>query len=438
MASSNVSASTLAPSDSVSQTAPVEQKKRQRPGRRQRQPGSAAQSAPPVPTGAQTFSRSAPSAPVPQPGKFPIVFPTGPGEPTRDVNFSLSPMVLSQIFSGFVDALELNPKFVEFSQHAGYQRPLFERDLTRLGLLGLVQQIAFSRIGMGLPLGDLGPVGVTDLYQFKSVAAALSQFGEFRSDVVGARFVLSDYLSTIHSLMRAAHQTIQNVDQGDVLRRTWIPTRPNDSRTRMIVATAISNWLALNYGTWIEIPLLIDSLMSGAVPPWWGEAISRLFPVAERHRFDFLFEAVNTAHDFVAIYAIQENLDTLAVLGLSWEGDRNVAELAFDMNVKERFTSMADELIRRRPAIAKFFSLSSTQSWKASASGKLSQLAMVETVQGVAVFSSRLALSAAEASLAVCFPSTAIIVWHDPYQVVMTTAVPISTRRLEFILLDWL
>jgi len=431
---SQVSLSTIAPSDSASNTQSSNGKKG-RPGRRQREAARSGVNPPATKTG--SFISKASSAPVPQPGKFPVVFQTGVGEPSRDVKFSYDGKIIANILVDFFERLKYNPKFAEFKTHASYTDDQFACDLTRIGLLALTQQTAFSHVNMGLPLGDLGSVGSTDFFQLRSMVSILGQFGEFQAEVIGSRFVLADYPSTIAALVRAADQTDIGVNQRHVLDRMWLPTTAHDKRTRFILAVAVSNYFA-QLGVPLSMKKLEEEVIHSGSQPLWFRNVCQVLPAAERTRFNFLSERTGDADAFIRRYTALENMDTLEALGLSWEGARDVNELDWQLNLKLRFGTLADELLRKKPALAKFFSLSPTLASKSDATGSLSQLSQVETIQGVSVVSTRLALSAPQLSLLACFPSSSIVQWFDQYNAIVTTTINLEARATEFVALDWL
>jgi hypothetical protein len=429
MASTTSQVSSIAPSDSVSQfpasptTSPF--LKKPRPGRRQRQ------------TGKPDFQGGY-SEPVPQPGKFPVVFPTGAGVPSRDVTFSYSGPVLSDILSDHASIYENAPKLWEFLAHAGQDMEQVSRDICRMGLLSLAQKTAFSHVNMELPLGDFGPVSSTDLFLPRSLDIALSQFGEFPVAELGSRFLLADYASTVRSLVRAADQCVRGVNRKHVLSRMWLPATPHDRRTAHIVALALGNYFADHYGIMLSIQKLLDTFIFQGTVPGWFRSLCQVLPAGERDRFFFLSNRLVNEDQIVSLFTDDDNLDTFNVLGLHWDGDQDVGNLDFGLNTKMRFGSLSDDLMRRKPIYQKFFSLASTLSCKADARGSRSQLSRVETISGVTVVSSRLAMPAPELSLDACFPATALVSWYDAYNSVITTDIQIGTRKVEFVLTDLL
>jgi hypothetical protein len=426
--------STIAPSDSVSNVPETSTPKKSRPGKNAR---AKAKSEAPKPS--SKFSAKS-SVPDPQPGKFPVVFATGSGEATRDVEIAYRPATLVGVLTNFDTALSFHPKYAEFSQHSGFDTPTLRKWLVTSGLMFVCQHTLWSHVKLGLPVGDFGSIGSTDLKILRSETMALSQLGEFSADELGSRYLLADYPATISSLVRCARGvyhstgTVQAVRQH--LESMWLPVSNEDRRTRFLLSRALSNWVSANFGLHLSTSTLMTDIWSGTVPAWWT-AVKTLIP-QRPGRFDFLFDALTTDAAFATEYGSQNRLAILQELGFFWTIPHIAASLRWNSTAKTEFSSLADQIARATPALAKFFSLVSSQTLKAEAVGKRSQLSMVEEVLGVTVVSAKMALSAPDLSLLSCFPAEVVVDQLDPYQVRATTSIPIGVRRTEFIQLDYL
>jgi len=205
-------ATTVLPSDSASN---VGKSKKPRPGKAQRAaaremvtPSASAVTASSSMTGASSFSSRKIFAPVPQPGKYPVVFPSGAGEPTKDSRFALDPSVICDVFKEIPSSMSNAARFAEFSAHAEYDKESFGKDIAKNTLLSIAQQIVHAHTNMQLPMGDFSSIATTDTYMMSSVRSIVSQFGEFSVEPLGTRYILADYETTVTSLVVAADLSI--------------------------------------------------------------------------------------------------------------------------------------------------------------------------------------------------------------------------------------
>jgi len=425
--------STVAPSDSASAAG-----RKSKPGKAERaakrsavgsQPGQQASTAK-----AFAFS-SGSSAPKPQPGKFPVVFQTGAGEPARDQFFAVDERVLDRTLGQFPTRFTFNAKYAEFKSHAEIEDSDFTKDLGIASLLRLAQQVVHSHVNMGLPQGDFAPVASTDVRVPASVAAYLSQFGEHSVPALGTRFLFKDYENTVRSIVWAA-EGIRRNGGGSPLKRMWLPVRKDDNRTRMIIASRLATLLS-TVDLSISPNVLEEAVLSGEVPDVW-ENIKPAIGEDEktRDRFDFLFKSYADAPRFVVAFSSAEATPVLQELGLEWQNP-SAGHVDWDFNVKELYTRLADAWARKSATYALFFELSSSQVNRAAAIGSQAQMAQVKTSDGVTVVKTHLGLSAPEFSLVACFPASGVYSGELPRRVVVTTPLSVTQRATEFVQMDW-
>nr|WGH72995.1 MAG: putative coat protein [Trichoderma harzianum partitivirus 3] len=427
--------STVAPSDSASAAG----HKKSKPGKAERaarrsavgsQPGQAAS-----PSKASTFA-SGVSAPKPQPGKFPVVFQTGAGEPARDQFFALDERGLKNSFTEFPRRFTFNAKYAEFKAHAEVGDQQFSKDLVVAGLLRLAQQIVHAHVNLGLPQGDFAPVASNDVKLPASMAAFISQYGEHSVPALGTRFLLSDYENTVRSIVWCANQ-VNGTGRGDApLQRSWLPCRANDGHTKTVIAERLNEFLSQS-DIRVAPDVLEEAVLSGNAPDVW-EHIKPLLgdDDAARDRFDFLFKSYAGAPEFVVAFTTTEAAAALAQLELEWDTP-SAAHVDWTFNVKEMFTRLSDAWARKSATYAVFFELSSSQSNRTAASGSQSQMAQVSTRDGVTVIKTHLALSAPEFSLVACFPSPGVYSGGLIRRVVVTTPLSVAQRATEFVQMDW-
>lgn len=421
-----------APSDSVSNQG----KKKNRPGKNARQAAKSTASAPA--TDSAFFSSQMPDIPVPQPGRFPIVFKTGVGEPTRDVEFAYRDDCLDDIIQPLFDRYAFNPKYAEFAFHTDYDDDKFSTDIQRQVYLGLAQQTVHAHVNMGLPLGDFSSIASTDVFQFTSLSNVIRQFGEFSDPSLGNRYLLRDYSTTIHSLVRAASLTGGKKARDRARRTVWLPTKAKDRRTTFILAKRLADYLADKLRVFLDIDELCDHLFDSS----W-DVFDNLKPLLDFgqpndnvDRFDFLFTSYDTEVSFVQKFSGTGPQAVLTELGLWWDSPAQ-PDLAYDLVPKVRFPELVDQWARKRSAIEKFLSCTSGVANRSAAAGSQAQVSLVRSTPGVTAVHTHVALSAPELSLLACFPPSIDVQGLGPYNVVVTTSIPLKVRATEYLQGDW-
>jgi hypothetical protein len=434
-----VTMSSVTPSESASSAG----KRKNRPGKNARQaarasapPGATSQTGSSSVSKASFFASQLPSDPVPQPGRFPVVFQTGVGEPTKDVNFCFSPEVINGTTSALSQRYIFNPRYAEFSSDSDYTDDLFERDLVRAFLLGVAQQTVHTHVNMGLPLGDFSSISSTDVFLPTSLRSVVSQFGEFSLPALGTRFLLRNYVTTVSSLVFAASKVVET-KVTDPVHELWLPMSTTDTRTRFIVANALSQFIY----TGLNITLDVEELSNHIFTDTWSVFDALKTELGDddvaRDRFDFLFSGYTDEAQFVTKFLGAPRQAVLHQLNLRWD-DPVRGDLNFSFVPKVMFPELVDKWARKRSAIAKFVSVSSGLTNRAEAVGSAAQISSVKNTEGVTLVKTHVALPAPELSLLACFPSTAFFGSVGPLNVVMTTSIPTAVRATEFLQMDWL
>jgi hypothetical protein len=430
--------STVAPMDSASSNG-----KKKKPGKAERAAKrSQVGTAPSVPASASKASifASGVSEPRPQPGKYPVVFQTGAGEPSRDQNFAIDGGVAVRNLTGFPGRFTANPKYAQFKAHSEISDDSFQNHVVTSGLLRLAQQVVHSHVNMGLPQGDFAPVASSDVRVPSSVSAFISQYGEHSVPALGTRFLYAGYEDTVKWLIWLADQTDKEGASG-IASRWWLPMGPHDMRTRTIIAARLRDLLS-NAEIAVSPNTLEEGVLSGEVPDAWEGIKDFLGDEPEegqpdrRDRFDFLFKAYGSAEQLFQTFSSNSSIRVLAEIDLHWLSP-SAGHLNWQYNAKEAFTRLADKWAKLSPAYAQFFELSAGQATRTSASGSQSQMVRVTSVEGVTVVKTYLALSAPEFSLAACFPPTCVYSGGLQRNVVVTTPLSVVQRATEFAQLDW-
>lgn len=431
--------SSVAPVDSASN-----QGRRSRPGKRERQAARSAigstGGAPASATKAAAFATGV-SDPVPQPGKYPVIFPTGAGEPSRDQEFAIPVVGLSSIFPAVLEKYKRNARYAEFRAHSDFQDPVFGAQLSYSFLLRVAQQIVHSHMNMGLPQGDYASIASSEVQIPQALAAVARQFGEFTIPSVGTRYLLRDYDSAVQRVVYSAQQVYNGQGTAAVLARSWLPMSNHDGNFKAIIANRLNEFIS-QFNLSIRGTVLEDAVLSGSVPDVWenlkdnlGEAPGE-GEVDRRDRFDFIFAARANEGQFTTAWTTQPASDALSELGLTWH-QPNAGHLNWNFNAKQTFAVLAEAWSRLTPTYSQFFELSSGLSNKSEARGSPSQMAQVVSLDGVTIVKTFMALSAPEFSLVACFPVSAVFVGGIERRVVVTTSLNVAQRATEFCQLDW-
>lgn len=436
--------SSVAPADSVSS---VNKTKKTKPGKAERAARRATSSVSGVEadsTKAASFAAGGVSAPTPTPGRYPVVFSTGVGEPTRDREFAYGFKESMTSAMSFYDRYRQNPRYAEFRENSGVDDTSFLKQLLSVFYLGLAQQTVHAHVNMGFPQLDYSAVSTSELKLPSSMLAVLSQYGEFADANLGTRFVLGSYQDQVAQLVYTADRIWHSGSVGEarkVLSRSWLPTSATDRGTRLTIAEKLR---AVLQPLGVDIPgtELEDSVLSGSEPGAWDSVKLNLgAPPAQgdpdrRDRFDFLFKAYADVGQFTTAFTTTEATNALAELELLWT-DPSAGHLDWGFNVKSKFSVLADKWARLSAAYAKFFELGSSLATRANAVGSEAQFVSVKTVDVVTVVRTFVALSAPQLSLAACFPPTCVFSGGVVRNVVVTTPLSVTQRTTEWLQLDW-
>lgn len=384
------------------------------------------------------FARKASYAPTPQPGKFPIVFPAGAGEPTRDSFMALDGFSLMQSFSEMPDNYLSSERYAEFSMNATYEDSSFRKEVVTSTLLCLAQRIVHSHLNMGQAMGDFSSIASTDIYTMHSIMAVLEQFGEFSESYLGTRYLYKEYATEILALVRTAKSVAESNGDHDVivgiLTAHWLPAKLDDKRTAFIVAHKLRGYFQ-ERGITLKLEDLCSNLFKQKFPAF--KAALSVLPEEEQGQFDLLFTGYRNQQEFRAKFAgTNSKPEALDKLHLDWPG-YSAELLRWGITPKTDFPELAEPWLRKKPTIGKFFNIVSGLAQKSEAMGTAGQISAVSVVSGVTVVKTKVALSAPQFSLISCFPPSAYVEDNDELRVVLTTSIPVNTRAIEFQQKDW-
>lgn len=209
----------------------------------------------------------------PQPGKYPIVFPTGSGEVGTRVHAAIDAESVKGNFAEFFDAFTRNPAFEVAINQAGYSDDQVTSSLFKTLLLSMAQKVIASHKSEGLSTGDLAvflDVKVTNLTPVQTI---IDQLGEFSSKLLGTAYRWIDFEATVLALIRAAYD-FENLEDSrksynKVIDAMWAPVTVDDKRSKLIVACHINQWLDSAASINLSQDDLVSSIYSGKLPKRW-------------------------------------------------------------------------------------------------------------------------------------------------------------------------
>lgn len=433
--------SSVAPGDSVSSRGGRKTKpgKAERAARRAGQSGNPGQ--PANAAKAAAFAGSGFSGPEPSPGSYPVVFPVGAGEPSRESHFVYDPDELQNLAKEFAPRYQKHPRYVEFKANSGVTDSRFVKLMASSFLLGLAQQTVHAHVNMGLPLLDFSPIASSDVSLTSAQRAVLTQFGEFSEPALGTRYVLADYVNTVSRLVLAAGQIENGEAIVKVIERNWLPMSPSDRVTKVIIAAALNDFISA-FEIRLSDTVLEDAVLSGDVPDAWEAIKSQLGDPPDedepdtRDRFDFLFKRYNDVGQFTVAFSTVAASAVLEELSLDWDTP-SAGHLDWAFNPKSVFSDLVDKWSRLSASFSQFFSMGSGLSNRTTARGSLAQMSEVSTSDSICIVKTHVALSAAGFSLAACFPPGGIFSGDLTRNVVVTTPLNVPQKATEFCLQDW-
>jgi len=435
----------LVPNDSVSNVSV----KRHRPGKRER----AMNSNPTLPIQEHPVSSernrgkeekfAKPAKPMFQPGKFPVVFDTGVGEPT--VDYGVTPVVakyhnhVQEVYTSIRDEV----RFTDFRANAHLldvaAENRFKREFEAAALCTLVVQLLKSHVAMGFPAGDFGPATSSDAYHLNSVHMIASQYGEFKMPELGERFLLEGYSETLSALIRLASYILDK-DDAEASRAVecwWIPTTGKDRRTILLISAEVQRMYREANFPVPELSQIMHCFFSGVQPPGWAAlllaapnlgVLSPLF-VAQRNVPNSWWE------DFLINDGDAGNRRT--AIALPWQNP-NVADFDWSLNHKSAFGDVQTRWAARRPIVDKFFVLASIGSRSGDFFGGAIQLSNYSEVESITILKGRYAVETPKLSLAAVFwPSTVYDRLIHKTDAVKTTTLNVAERRVNWVQRDF-
>jgi hypothetical protein len=251
------------------------------------------------------------STPTPVPGAFTPVFSFST-QVAHDQVFSLNdPFVKTT--EAILDVLHAKAPGYEEIDSFGLTYNGVTGQMIEAALLGLSAHLAKVHQTMGFcnenELGGFSPM----LPPFLSELVQL--YGEFTGPD-GRRWLLSDFQTTLKSLVRCAHRISVEGKVLPALKEMWLPIEVDDLRTTHILALRLSSWFS-SKGFRIGLDVLWDAIFSGDIPGQVSVVLGQL-GVAHRSMVVRLFQKWSTISQFVAMMSDETGVFLLETLDLFW------------------------------------------------------------------------------------------------------------------------
>jgi hypothetical protein len=263
--------------------------------------------------------------PVPMPGAFTPVFSFST-QVAYDQKFSYNDALIrvAEIVNVVLRGADVS---VDVFEGFEVSNDYVAAQITQMAIVGFA--IHLAKVHKEMDLGDsyFDMVDPPKLPPF--IAEYISSLGEFEGPD-GRRWVLTDFMTTIHSLVRCAHRISSGELQFDCLVEQWLPTEVDDLRTKSIVAAKLSDWFT-NQGYHFKVSDIRDHIFSGDVPPDITAIIPRL--QADHQKIVVrLFLQWSSDYQFVQLFSDNVGRQALDLLGLVWRRI-DVRSLCFKLKV---------------------------------------------------------------------------------------------------------
>jgi len=332
--------------------------------------------------------------PVPMPGAFSPVFNTHVEPPGQHFFYDACFESFSDILGDTV--LQAYTGWDVLIAMGFTPEKITEKLLSVLYVASAVQTSrAHASVGLGASrLSNLTPPKLPD-----PLSRTAAVFGEFQGPD-DRKWILSDFVTTVDSLVRCAVRIKEGVSPSEVASTQWLPTRVDDYRTTHVLASRLSGWLK-EKGFHVGENVLRGSVFSGSIPPVLEAQLGR-FSFCEREFLLRLFQVWSSDRQFVSLFSDEPGSRALAELELEWP-DPHVSHLLFGLDFTSRARSILCEWEIYRPAFERDFGVRFTHPAPHMHMGSPSQ-AFLSSPSGIGVwFSSHYPVSEGMRGFLVCF-----------------------------------
>jgi len=289
---------------------------------------------------------------MPQPGKFKRVFNSMKFLEQEVVPIEVS---MDSLCEGISD-LSASVADSDKMEREALLSDITQEDVAEIATIGagliMVQRIHHARKGLDVP-SSLDFCDDMPLPAFSPQRPSFDCFGEFMSVAPPRQFILSDYESTVRSLLRMGVQTADVFTDAsgvyNIAHSLWYPTCPNDRRTISYICLALQQFLVRGNRNSRPPPLdaLEDIIFSGRLSfpywfmdlvytwedPWNASAeltIDELTP---------LLLPIDTESDFFSL--LKEASSILRRIGL--QPTELVQSLHWDMDIENTYRELATQ-----------------------------------------------------------------------------------------------
>lgn len=260
---------------------------------------------------------------VPQPGKFPIVFPTTSGPPLTKVHHVPDPENFVAMVLNAILTIISHPKFVNYI-HEAYSNDdnrvnAMVNRYTSVSLLALCQQICHTQVVRKEAIGELEPLYLSDIKHLRFIREITQQYGDFSIPLTGELCRIFHPEEMCIKLIRLAHQIycrdgdnpLNHDEIMDYARAWWLPTETGDEITRWYIMYHVRRYVAQQVPH-VIIPDTFQLFEVTQQQPDWHAEYVRLAPAGN---VDLTWTYAAMPNSANAWFAIANELDQI---GCTW------------------------------------------------------------------------------------------------------------------------
>jgi len=284
------------------------------------------------------------------PGSFSPVFSFSQADPVKHTFSLMNPLTgIAEHINSLLNTCTPNAEaFASF----GYDYHSLTCSITRMGFVALAIHLAriHSQLGLGesdLQYADQPPIPAV-------LADYVQELGEFTGPD-GRLWCLSDFESTVRSLMRCSLRISREGLPWQMSDESWLPTMVDDKRTVHVIAVRLSSWLK-EQGFHFKVSDLQQKIFSGDIPPDLEAILSRLSD-GNREVVVRLFIKWSSSQQFIELFSDDVGQRVLALLELPWQS-KSDSSLCFDINVNVELHAACREWVWNQPFISDMLGVS--------------------------------------------------------------------------------
>lgn len=344
------------------------------------------------------------------PGRFPLVFESGPGAAKVDVLFAIDEQNVVMIADKIFTSISAAPQWNEFLSKLQFETPeRFKHLFKSSAVLCAGQSILKAHQNEGKPIGDFSCL-TGNITHLRSVRMATNQFGECHADEVGSKFSLVSYETELKTNIRTAVKLFpadesSRPDEDKIKKTTWLPSEKGDLRTSYIIACQLSRWIRENRA---DICITTDSLFqhikANTLHPLIEDIVQLIRGQALRGSMNFLFTLVGAkARQWVETMSTAPNQISINNLGLYWPNP-SLEDLSWNLNYKAECNRIITKMSSCLVVFNESFHCEDSSSLGTDHFGSLDQFSTCSVISdSVTLLQGLIATDCASESLAMAF-----------------------------------